>query len=217
MGYKLTWVYIRPNGTEQKIRPTTRLPSEYQEVEWIGSSWTQWIDTGMAFTNDTKVNIDLAFDSRDSWRWVIGCQYQNVNQSWAIWIWTSAFTYQQSTLSKDITWQPTIDQKYNFTTDGNDIYRDGTLVGTISGTISTFTTPANWTICKVNYTNSTWFSGNFPWKVYGCKIYEGATLERDFVPCYRKLDSVIGMYDLVNDTFYTNAGSWTFTKWLDVS
>ena len=30
MGYKLTWVYIRPNGTEQKIRP-----------EW----WTPWADT----------------------------------------------------------------------------------------------------------------------------------------------------------------------------
>jgi hypothetical protein len=27
MGYKLTWVYIRPNGTEQKIRPNKREPT----------------------------------------------------------------------------------------------------------------------------------------------------------------------------------------------
>jgi hypothetical protein len=38
----------------------------------------------------------------------------------------------------------------------------------------------------------------------------------DFVPCYRIADSVIGMYDVVNDVFYTNNGSGTFSKGSDV-
>lgn len=36
-------------------------------------------------------------------------------------------------------------------------------------------------------------------------------LVRDFIPCYRKLDNVAGLYDMVNDEFYTNIGTGTFT------
>lgn len=49
-------------------------------------------------------------------------------------------------------------------------------------------------------------------KLYTMEIYDidNTTLLREFVPCYRKSDSVAGLYDLVNDVFYTNAGSGTF-------
>lgn len=33
---------------------------------------------------------------------------------------------------------------------------------------------------------------------------------RDLIPAMRDLDSVVGMYDLVSNTFLTNAGSGTF-------
>jgi hypothetical protein len=39
---------------------------------------------------------------------------------------------------------------------------------------------------------------------------------RDFIPVYRKSDSVVGMYDSVNDVFYTNKWSGSFTKWPDL-
>jgi hypothetical protein len=32
----------------------------------------------------------------------------------------------------------------------------------------------------------------------------------DLIPCYRKADNVAGMYDIVNDVFYTNVGSGSF-------
>lgn len=38
----------------------------------------------------------------------------------------------------------------------------------------------------------------------------------NLIPCYRKSDNEIGMYDTVTQTFYTNAGSGTFTKGQDV-
>lgn len=38
----------------------------------------------------------------------------------------------------------------------------------------------------------------------------------NLVPCYRKSDGEIGMYDLVNGVFYTNSGSGTFIKGDDV-
>ena len=40
---------------------------------------------------------------------------------------------------------------------------------------------------------------------------------RHFIPCYRKSDNVIGLYDLVEGTFYTNSGTGTFTKGSDVN
>jgi hypothetical protein len=50
-------------------------------------------------------------------------------------------------------------------------------------------------------------------KLYNMRIYSAAgVLLRDFKPCYRKSDNVIGLYDLKNNVFYTNAGTGTFTK-----
>ena len=42
-------------------------------------------------------------------------------------------------------------------------------------------------------------------KIYYVKIIENAILIRNFIPCYRKQDNKPGLYDLVNDVFYTNA------------
>lgn len=36
------------------------------------------------------------------------------------------------------------------------------------------------------------------------------------IPCYRKADNVVGMYDVVNNTFYSSASSTAFTKGGDV-
>ena len=45
---------------------------------------------------------------------------------------------------------------------------------------------------------------------YSFKIWKGDTLLRDFVPCYRKSDNVLGMYDIVEGEFYTNSGTGQF-------
>lgn len=55
-------------------------------------------------------------------------------------------------------------------------------------------------------------------KLYWLNVYDidHTTPLREFVPCYRKADSVAGLYDLVNGVFYTNAGSGTFVVGGDV-
>lgn len=67
------------------------------------------------------------------------------------------------------------------------------------------------------YGGSTWyyykgFLGRFT-------VYNTTTLDvvLDLVPCYRKADNVIGMYDLVTDTFVTKTGTGTLTKGADVN
>lgn len=57
-----------------------------------------------------------------------------------------------------------------------------------------------------------------------CRIYAIRFIDKqtninigNFIPCYRKSDGEIGMYDTVTDTFYTNAGTGTFTKGADIN
>lgn len=45
---------------------------------------------------------------------------------------------------------------------------------------------------------------------YSFKIWKGNILLRNFVPCYRKSDNVVGMYDTVKGEFYTNSGTGQF-------
>ncbi len=49
-------------------------------------------------------------------------------------------------------------------------------------------------------------------RIYGLKIYGNETLLANMVPCYRKSDLEIGMYDTIRNTFYTNAGTGSFTR-----
>lgn len=60
-------------------------------------------------------------------------------------------------------------------------------------------------------------------KIYEAEAYLNNILIRYFVPCYRKYDSVIGMYDLCGSIhpgtgtpFYTNGGQGSFSKGDDV-
>ena len=47
-------------------------------------------------------------------------------------------------------------------------------------------------------------------KVYRCTFYSDRNMTHDFIPCYRKLDNEPGMYDIINDKFYANAGTGRF-------
>ena len=48
-------------------------------------------------------------------------------------------------------------------------------------------------------------------KVFYAKLWDNDVLVRDYVPVKRIDDAAIGLYDKVNDKFYSNNGSGTFT------
>jgi hypothetical protein len=48
-------------------------------------------------------------------------------------------------------------------------------------------------------------------KYYYFKIYDGDTLVRDYIPAKDNTTGKYGLYDLVNNTFSTSAGSVEFT------
>ena len=84
-------------------------------------------------------------------------------------------------------------------------------------TLVSFTSVSNFTAVHsaylMSYANnaSGAVGAKFTGNVYKCRLYDNGVLVRNFVPCKRTSDSVVGMYDTVNDVFYTNAGTGDFT------
>ena len=56
----------------------------------------------------------------------------------------------------------------------------------------------------------------FEGRLYRLSI-ETSAKNHDFITCYRKADNEPGMYDIINDVFYTNAGSGSFVVGPDVN
>lgn len=52
--------------------------------------------------------------------------------------------------------------------------------------------------------------------LYSARISQGNEVIREYIPCYRKSDRVIGLYEKFTKTFLTNQGNGYFTKGPDV-
>ena len=185
----------------------------YQEVEYIESSWTQWIDTLVTPTSNTKSQI----------------KFRNLAKTWNVIYWM--YNNNDNTDYRFFN-----DQTYAYF-DLNSWRISKTTSGTIAvwtdyelelwnfyiKNISTWTNIASWTtvwsytwittITLNNYNNSSYSQNRW----YYVKIREWENQVRDMIPCYRISDWEIWMYDKINKVFYTNQWTWTFTKWPDVN
>lgn len=189
----------------------SRLPQGYQEVEYIESSGTQFIDTGfvpndnteiiLVFTNNnaTTGNYDCIFGTRTN---------ASNDNTFALWIDPNRRFGAFYGTGQSITLFPTsinATAKHTATMKGRVAEIDGISI-TCSATSSSPAYSFYIGACNTAGT-ADYFSKIL---IYESKIYDNVTLVRDFVPCYRKADNVAGLYDLVNNVFYTNAGSGVF-------
>ena len=188
--------------------------SPYQEVEYIESSWSwntwQHINTWYIVSNNTKVQFKISDWGQRTWQifWVAN--------TWASWWKCFSIVFDAYTFNN----------VYNLAHWFNDwavhiwelsqewLYKDWTKLSTPSAT--TFTSDWPLAIFCINYQWGSWFVEHVSNRLYFFKIYEWENLVRDFIPCYRISDDVIWLYDKVNNVFYTNSWTWTFTKWPDV-
>lgn len=184
------------------------LPSGYQEVDYIQSSGTQYIDTGMKLNQNSEVELKVSNITYGSTK-LFGSRSSATSNNYSILTIASGMVLdfqnynnnrlQVSTpISEPITISMS-NQKLQINTNSQNI-----------GTYTSFTTPGNAYIFNgagsfpAGYTNASM-------RLYYCRLYDNGTLVRNFIPCYRKSDNVVGLYDIVNNQFYTNAGTGTFT------
>ena len=202
------------------------LPPDYTELDYIESSGTQYIDTGFQVTPSNYNKLRLVLDARtspvSSASWLIHGMGNPTGGRVHLGLYYNGtayyFTYGNgsSDIVTSYVGQPNIRYKWDY-----DLQRKSYKVYTednrqvvnltasqVAFTISSTTT----TLTLFCWTNASTggISAYHSDRVYSYKIYENDTLARDMIPAMNS-SSVVGMYDFVTGTFYTNAGSGTFT------
>ena len=184
-----------------------RLPSEYKEVEYIESTGTQYIDTGVQAYQNTAVEFKIASMSQQvtTWPVLFGAQvYDDGRNRFGISYKFIARTGSSSFGPSSITYdEPHVGRLEldKYTLDG-----------------VTYTATSAWVDPGISIYLFSINDAKKPGRTdcaavarfYYFKIYQGTKLVRDLIPCYRKSDNVAGMYDTVNKVFYTNNGTGTF-------
>lgn len=205
-----------------------RLPKEYQEVYWIENSGTQYINTGLQIKNWYHFVARLNSISSDNGSWGRITGWYLWPDGWLPWgqarlyfWWVRSGGWNYWYLSQYSDWGAgswstgtDYDVEFSWISWNAFIKINWSSIYTSS---TTYTTNLGWD-CPLFAQYVYWSSPQpHPWlRVYSAKYYDSTdTLVRDLVPCYRKSDGVIWMYDLVTNTFYTNQWTWTFTKWAD--
>ena len=195
------------------------IPAAYQEVEYIQSSGTQLIDTNVTVNNDSD-RYEIGFKPDDSTGnyFIAGSGWQENGKVW-VYHYPSGNAFNlyitdtggvQRLISGT---KGTPAERYDVIYDAKNLYVNGMLTDS-SATGYTFgSTPYTFTL--FNSKNSSGYAAKT--RIYYFKLYQSNICTRDMVPCYRKSDGVIGMYDKVNSVFYTNSGTGVFTKGTDIN
>lgn len=227
------------------------LPDAYQKVEYIESTGTQYIDTGLVLTSGVEFSLEYQYteDASSGYHFVFGDNLRDGNNpsygsigfgvygNQSFYAWTNgkllynggsgangginglgtnisagkckARGYFQDDLlhvtmiteNKIATRQNAVEGGYEYTAWSNNTYTP-----TFEHSLLIFATRRRTT--EIYYAK--------PMKLYALNMSTNDNRIIDLVPCYRKSDDEIGMYDLARKRFYTNAGTDTFLKGADV-
>lgn len=188
---------------ERAVTPSSRLPEGYTEVQYIQSSGTQYIDSGVTGDSDTRVVLDFAFDAIGNGTvFAFGSQgTDSVRYTFAL---KSSGKF-RSDYGTQMTTGPAAEIGIRYLIDKNkNVCKIGDT--SVASSAQTFTGTTNIYLFARSYSSLSYSSG----KMFFCKIFKGDTLLRSFVPC-KDSAGAVGLYDLIGQKFYGNAGSGSFT------
>lgn len=187
------------------------LPDGYTQVEYLESTGTQYINTGVNLSNNSNVEINakLTATQRDKNYYLFGSSIENKRYMIAVGSFTNKYLADFVSSSYRIESSfSAFDGKFHTHKATNlSYYIDEILQGSTSS--STFTNTSSAYIFDVRDRGASARLGTQSWKIKYCKIWDGNNLIRNFIPCINS-SNVAGMYDTVNDVFYANAGTGTF-------
>lgn len=210
------------------------LPSVYQEVEWIGTDGKQYIDTGVMASNYQE-GIGYSLDFMiTSWNDSAGQRsffgaYANGSYSGNLSIDAYAGNYHfnvGSTTKTVYRWVSTLNQIATLKTFATSLNVQGSTVSLLVDgveqlktytALSASNTPMPTANIYLFRRSGEDFAGPIMRAYSFTMDTSDGTPIRNFIPCYRKSDGVIGMYDTVGKKFYTNEGTGSFTKGADVT
>ena len=188
------------------------LPEGYTQLEYIQCTGTQYIDTGININTttsryETKINPSLVSGTIGIFGTRNGSSANQSSMNVFIIDGTFRLDWLNGAMGSGVRISSNTEYAISITrglaTINNVNYRFGENTSIDS----------SYTFYVGSFNNAgSVFSNGFSGKIYYSKLYNNNILVFDGVPCYRKSDNEIGMYDLVSNTFFTNAGTGTFIK-----
>lgn len=187
------------------------LPSGYTKLEYIAASGGQYINTGFAPNQNTRVVIDcwrtgatsvfpFPFGSRAGLTHGLDAA---IGASQVFYHYGGNYQFADFSAAGN---RMTIDANKNVAT-----FASNGVSTTITLAAATFQESYGITLFSLIESGSVYTDANaFVGNIYSCKIYDNGTLVRDYIPC-KNASGVVGMWDDANGQFYTNAGTGAFT------
>lgn len=200
----------------ERKRKDTLLPNEYQQVEYIESTGTQYISTGIRGNGDLTMKVTMAGNA-NQW-WGFGSRVNDATNAYFYANGGTGYEYGKAYVNYNVSWDIANDGRLNdgnfhtYSIDGGVFLIDSDVLYSFAA--SSFVSSLNTYLFAFNSNGTV---GRF----YSCKVREaefltdGVYIGHAF-PCYRKSDNVAGMYDIVRDVFLTNAGTGNFIVGPDV-
>lgn len=185
--------------------------TDYEQVDYIENIYPKhaYINTGFRLNQNSKIEISYSitksFSVGTSFA-VCGARASKTSSAFNLWGSLADGPIgvnfgNLGAISSSI--MPEVNTVYNVSLDKNSLIVNNQITS-LSSTPN-FTTPVDCWIFDFPGSSATGGSTGsvYLWgRVYQCKIYDNGTLARNLYPCYRKSDSVAGMYDIANDVFY---------------
>ena len=197
------------------------IPGGYTELEYIQTNGDEYIDTGYAWTTQNrKVNMEFMITTYKRRSHLFGSTnyldydlnpYFSTNASYEQnYIGTERYFYLNQDFIQNtkynVVWDLRSDKSFQMTVN-NTNYGPATVDRIPTTGVSVY-------LFHVHRINpASFLEGYNPaiGRIYGTKMWDNENLVRNFIPAKRNSDNVVGMYDTVTQTFFTNAGSGTFT------
>lgn len=188
-----------------------QLPSEYQRVEYIESGGKQYIDTGVIVSQHEHPAMEAEM-------------LNPVNQYALVGAYDPGSAYQMGFSNRS-----TITMNAGFATAAttsvepskkHKLYLSNGIQKVDDVVINNFNTRGSLTSASLRlfgrYSSDNKYIANYAVRIYYWKFWGNGTLLHYFVPCYRKVDGEIGMYDLISSKFFSNNGTGLFVKGADI-
>lgn len=182
------------------------IPDGVELYDYIQSSGTQYIDTGITPTQDTNCETKAQFITNNAYTSIAQVTTAGnplTNRFTLMVDGSNNFYFGKGTSIKS--YSTTVTSLHTYKIDGLKCYIDGTQVLTLEQ--QTFT--ADNTIPLFADKRSGSINQQACLKLYYFKFYNGSTLVRNFLPCTYLGEP--GMWDTVENKFYRNQGTGQFT------
>ena len=206
------YIPIVQNGTTKKGTANMLNNDEYTKLEYIESTGTQYIDTGVTPTQYTKIEVDfeLTTTTQQTYTALFGTQNADSGYPGCLFFCGSTYTIRFGTQQLNTTSGININTNRHTAeiSFNNFIFDNVTYTGT-----NTFTTAiANpiYIFCR-NSGGSPFSNSYAKAKIYSFKLYDNGTLVRDFIPVLKNTTGEAGLLDKVNGVFYGNSGTGSFS------